>query len=95
MYTQDESGQVVREDGMVAMHYVITQNSKRVILKGNGHDYFFSSQHHVNLAWVYPEDVPTLLSIREKSCKCNNGTMKQAFQLATLVNVNIYHTGNM
>ena len=94
-YRQLDNGHVVNEQGLVAMQYIITENPRRVLIERNGHDYFFSPSHHVNLTWVYPEDVPMLLTIQEKGCNCNNGAMKNAFILASLANVNIYTTGNM
>ncbi len=93
-YKQLDNGHVVNEQGLVAMQYVITPNPKRVIMESTGHDYFFSPQHDVNLAWVHPSDIPMLLTIQEKGCNCNNSAMKQAFILASLANVHIYHTGN-
>lgn len=94
-YFLDENDKVVNEHGQVAVQYVITENSKLVQLEDVHRDYFFSSQNHVNMAWVHPEDLPRLLSAKEKSCSCNNGTYKNAFILASLVNVNIYHTNHM
>lgn len=93
-YRQLDNGYVVNEQGLIALQYTITQNPRRVVVERSGHDYFFNSINHVNLAWVYPEDVPMLLSIQEKGCNCNNGSMKQAFQIATLANVNIYSTNS-
>ena len=93
-YRQLDNGMVVNEQGLVAMQYIITENPKRVLMQSSGHDYFFSPQHHVNLTWVHPQDVPMLLTIQEKGCNCNNGAMKNAFILASLANVNIFHTGN-
>lgn len=90
-----DNGHVVNEHGLVAMQYVITENPRRVVVERSAHDYFFTPVHHVNLTWVHPEDVPMLLTIQEKGCNCNNGAMKQAFILASLANVNIYHTGAM
>lgn len=86
---------VVNEHGQVAVQYVITENPKLVQLEDVHRDYFFSPQYHVNLAWVKTEDLQRLLAVKEKSCNCNNGTYKNAFVLASLTNVNIYHTGNM
>jgi hypothetical protein len=94
-YRQLDTGEVMNEEGLVALQYTISENPKRVIMEGSGSDYFFSPVNHVNLAWVKRSDVPMLLTIKEKSCNCNNGTYKAAFQLATLTNVNIYTTGNM
>jgi hypothetical protein len=94
-YRQLATGEVVNDDGLVAMQYTISENNKHVIMEGSGGDYFFTSIHHVNLAWVKRSDMTMLLTIQEKSCNCNNGTYKPAFQLATLANVNIYTTGNM
>lgn len=93
-YQQLENGMVVNDAGLIAMQYIITENPKRVILEATAHDYFFAPQYHVNLAWVHPEDVPTLLAIQEKGCNCNNGSMRSAFVAASLANVNIYFTGS-
>jgi hypothetical protein len=92
---EPETGRVVNEHGHVAVHYIITENSKRVVMDSSHRDYFFNAQNHVNLAWVHPDDVPALLKVQEKSCNCNNGTYKNAFILASLTNVNIFHTGQM
>lgn len=94
MYHQLDNGQVVDQNGLVAVQYIITENPKRVIFESTGHDYFFAPQNHVNLAWVHPEDVSSLLSITEKSCNCNSAAMKNAFITASLANVNIYFTGS-
>lgn len=92
-YRQD-GGYVLNDDGKIAVQYVITENPKRVILESTGGDYYFAPQHHVNLAWVSPQDVPALLAVREKGCNCNNTAIKQAFILASLANVNIFTTGS-
>ncbi len=93
-YIQNSDGIILDDSGKVAIQYVISENGKRVIFEETGHDYTFAPQHHVCLAFVSPEDVSRLLGIREKSCNCNNGTYKNAFQYATLTNVNIWYTGN-
>lgn len=93
-YSLDANNRVVNDVGQIAVQYIITENPKLVVFDDVHRDYFFTSQNHVNMAWVLEADLPRLLSAMEKSCNCNNGTYKNAFVLASLANVNIYFTGS-
>ena len=79
---------VINDAGDVAMHYVITTNDH------NYGPYNFHSITNVNMCWVPPNVVSGMLQTMEKSCNCNNGTMKNAYRCASLANVNIYYTGS-
>lgn len=63
----DEGGRVVDELGRVAVRRM-HQSPRHV--KVNGNDYLFRIQHNISLAWIEPEDVEAVLSIRDRSC-CN------------------------
>jgi hypothetical protein len=56
--------------------------------------YVFQPKFNVVMAWVDAEDVPALLNKKEKSCNCNNGTFKNAFEPCSLVNVNLWMFGD-
>ncbi len=81
---------VKRNDGTIAVQWVMNTNGKTVRISGTDRYYVFTPQNQVVLAWVQPQDVSQLLSHREKSCNCAGGTFKNAFQLAPLVNVNVW-----
>lgn len=85
---------VQRSDGTIALQWVINTNGKTVQIGGTGQYYVFTPKMNVVMAWVNPEHVSQLLSHREKTCNCNNGTYKNAFSIAPLVNVNLWSFGN-
>lgn len=85
---------VQRTDGAIALQWVINTNGKTVQISGTDTYYVFIPKMNVVMAWVKPEHVPQLLSHREKTCNCNNGTFKNAFSPATLINVNLWSFGN-
>jgi hypothetical protein len=85
---------VQRENGDIALQWTINTNGKTVQISGTNIYYMFIPKMNVVMSWVKPEHVVQLLSHREKSCNCNNGTMKNAFIPASLVNVNLWSFGN-
>lgn len=85
---------VRRNDGTIALQWVINTNGKTVQIDGTNRYYVFVPKNNVVIAWVQEQDLPRLLAHREKSCNCNNGTFKNAFQLAPLINVNIWNYNN-
>jgi hypothetical protein len=46
------------------------------------------------MAWVLPEDVDRMLTVKEKTCNCSNGTWQKAFTYANLLDVNLWTYGN-
>lgn len=83
------------ETGEVAMKWVIWQrNPPPVKIDATGRTYIFSARQHVYMAWVHPEDVPRLLNQEAKTCNCNNGTYKKAFEYANRLDVLLWETGS-
>ena len=84
---------MINRNGLVAMqHY--TSNGWDVDVKENGvvvRTYNFRPKHNISMAWVKEEDVDKLLAIRVKAC-CNK--KQNRFFLSSLINVNLWETGN-
>jgi hypothetical protein len=85
---------VRNDDGKVAVKWVINPNGKTVQMQGTKIFYVFKAQNHVVLDWIDPSHVSALLTIQEKTCNCGGGKKKQAFELANLLDVNIWMTNN-
>lgn len=81
---------IQRNDGTIAVKWVINPNGKTVQIDGTDQYYVFTPKNHVVLAWVQPDHVDRLLTVRQKTCNCNNGTFRNAFELANLLDVNIW-----
>ena len=81
-------------DGKVALKWVLPRPPKQVKIDGTDRIYTFTYNFHVCMAWVEPEDVARMLSVKEKICNCNNGTYKQAFHYANQLDVNLFMFGN-
>lgn len=81
---------IVRNDGRVALKWTINPNGKTVKIDGTDRFYVFQPKSHVVMEWILPEDVARLLAVREKTCNCNNGTYKNAFDYANLLDVNLW-----
>jgi len=85
---------VVNNSGQVALKWVINPNGKTVRIGDTQKYYVFQPKLHVVMAWVDALDVDRLLAVREKTCNCNNGTFKNAFTFANLIDVNLWQTGD-
>lgn len=85
---------VQRSDGSIALQWTINTNGKTVQIGGTDQYYVFVPKMNVVMTWVKPEHLPQLLAHREKTCNCNNGTYKNAFTYASLINVNLWSFGN-
>lgn len=81
-------------DGKIAIKWVLNPNGKTVRMDGTDRYYVFTPKFHVAMEWVSQEDVEKLLLIKDKVCNCNNGTYKNAFQYANLLDVNLWMTGD-
>jgi len=79
---------VIKRDGLVAIqHY--TTNGYSVSVGDDS--YAWVPKHNVSLAWVKEEHVDRVLAIKNKAC-C--GHKRTRFVLASLLNVNVWETGN-
>lgn len=85
---------VVNSKGQTALRWTINTNGKTVRMGASDKYYVFTPKHNVVMAWVDAEDVPALLVKKEKSCNCNSGTFKNAFEYNSLVNTNMWMFDN-
>lgn len=85
---------IQRDDGRIAIKWVINSNGKTVQIDGTKIFYVFRPQNHVVMDWVDPEHVDRLLAVRQKTCNCANGTFKQAFEYANIIDVNVFMYNN-
>jgi hypothetical protein len=85
---------VTNTQGQIALKWTINPNGKTVQMQGTEQYYVFIPKYHVVMAWVNPEHVDALLAKKEKTCMCNNGTYKNAFAYANLLDVNLWETGD-
>ena len=85
---------VRNSDGYIAIKWVINPNGKTAQIEGTDQYYMFRPQNHVVMEWVRPEHVSRLLAVRQKTCNCNNGTFKNAFEYANLIDVNVWTFNN-
>ena len=81
---------IKNSDGLVAIqHY--SSNPKTVEIHRDKTMYVFVPRLNVSMAWVKEEHVSDLLSFRGKVCCGKKGQM---FYLASLINVNLWTTGD-
>ena len=81
------------DSNQVAMKWVLPRTPQIVKIDGTDRRYLFGAKLHIWLAWVNLEDVARLLGTKAKVCNCNNGTYKLAFELASLLDVQLWETG--
>ena len=74
---------VTNANGDVAIRY--TQEVPHVV-SVRGNEYAFVVRHNVNLTWVKPEDVGSMLAIKA-SCNCPANTNKQKYIYARELDV--------
>lgn len=85
---------IQNNQGQIAIKWTINPNGKTVKIDGTDRYYVFTPSFHVVLAWVNPDDVARLLVVKHKTCNCNNGTFKNAFVYANLIDVNVWASGD-
>ena len=87
---------IQRNDGTIAIKWVINPNGKTVEIDGTNPKqyYVFVPKNHVVLAWVNPDHVQRLLAVRQKTCNCAGGITKQAFEYANMIDVNVFTYNN-
>lgn len=85
---------VKNSQGQIAIKWVINPNGKTVRIGDTQQYYVFQPKYHVVMAWINEEHVPALLTKKEKTCNCNNGTFKNAFVYANLIDVNLWMYGD-
>ncbi len=85
---------VKNTSGEIAIKWTINTNGKTIKIDGTGRYYVFQPKFNVVMAWILSEDVDRLLAVKQKTCNCNNGTFKNAFEYANLLDVNLWQTGD-
>ena len=63
-------------------------------LIGNSSVDKFSYNWNIAGGWVTPEEAEKLLTVKLKVCNCNNGVFKNAFVFGSLLDRNLYTSGN-
>ena len=82
---------IVRDGKVAVQHY--NSNPTTIQVEGTDKAYSFSPKNNVSLGWVDEAYLPRVLSIKTKSCNCNNGAMKPRFFVASDINVSLHETG--
>ena len=82
---------VTDENGNVAIQHH-NANGANIHIEATGHDYVFTTQYNVALAWINPQDVDAVLLVKTRVC-CGKSGPK--FFLANELNVKIWKTGQM
>ena len=85
---------MTNEKGQVLLKWVLPRPPKPVKIEGTNRVYIFGYNFNVCAAWVEPQDVERMLLVREKICNCANGTYKNAFVPANLLDRNLFVYGN-
>lgn len=85
---------IKNDQGQIAVKWVLNRPAKTIKMAGSNQYYVFTSKFNIQMAWVNQSDLNGLLVYKEKTCPCNNGTYKNAFTLANLMDVNIWMTGD-
>lgn len=81
------------QDGKVAVKWVLQRIPPRDIQVGTNR-YPISSQRNVHLSWVQKSDLNSILNYQMKTCNCNNGTKRNAFALASRLDVGVFEQGD-
>ena len=84
---------ITNEKGQVLLKWTLPRPPKPTKIEGTNRIYIFSYNFNVCACWVEPQDVERMLLVREKVCNCNNGTYKNAFAYANLLDHNLWVYG--
>jgi hypothetical protein len=87
-------GAITNDAGQVALKWILNRPAKTLKIDGTQRYYVPTYQQNVAMYWVEEQDVEKILSIREKTCNCNNGTYQQAIVLANLIDYNLHKCGD-
>ena len=85
---------ITNEQGRVLLKWVLPRPPKPTKIEGTNRVYIFSYNFNVCACWVESQDVERMLLVREKVCNCANGTYKNAFVPANLLDHNLWRFGN-
>lgn len=79
--------------GQVAVKWILNRPAKTVKIDGTDRYYAPTYQQNVAMYWIDEQDLNKILSIKEKTCNCNNGTYNFAFVLANQIDINLHKCG--
>jgi hypothetical protein len=84
-YSLTHTGQVVRDDGFVAMQH---HNSNGANIAVEESIYVFVPKNNISFCWVAPQHVGKLLTAKTSVCCGNNNSLR--FHLASFINTNLW-----
>lgn len=79
--------------GQVAIKWTLNRPAKTIQMAGTKTYYAPTYAHNVAMYWVNEEDAPSILTVKEKHCNCQNGIYKNAYELANQIDVNLHKCG--
>jgi len=85
---------ITNAQGQVAIKWILNKLPPARGIKIGTKRYGIMSQRNVHLSWVDKSDLKPLLEYKEKTCNCNNGMKKEAFALASRLDVGIHEVGD-
>jgi len=85
--------ELVKRDGKVALRQ-IGNNQRGIPIPVGEVVYAASPQHNVWLVWVDEQHVEELLQKKIKGCDCGGGAYKPLYQIASVLDVSIWDTGD-
>lgn len=86
-------GAITNSAGQIAVKWILNRPAKVVKIDGTDRYYTPTYKQNVAMYWVNEEDLNRILSVREKTCNCNNGTWQNAFVLANQIDYNLHLCG--
>ena len=95
------SDAITNENGDVFMKWALTHRNldpmqKNHVAKITASDAVHKFNYNWNIAGAYvtPQEAEMLLTVKLKICNCNNGTYRVAFAFGSLLDKNLFTTGN-
>lgn len=90
----DASGNVFMKWALPHRNLDPMQKAHVVKITGNNAVMSFVYQWNICAAFVTPQDAEVLLTVKLKICNCNSGTFKTAFTFGSLLDKNLFASGN-
>lgn len=90
----DANGNVFMKWALPHRNLDTVQKAHVAKITGNNAVMGFVYQWNICAAFVTPQDAEVLLTVKLKICNCNNGTYRQAFAFGSLLDKNLFTSGN-
>jgi hypothetical protein len=90
----DTSGNVFMKWALEHRDFSFLQKNEVNKLTGSTSANKFNYQWNIAGGWVTPEEAEALLTVKLKTCNCNNGTYRNAFVFGSLLDKNLFTSGN-